>query len=145
MLWARRLPKSYRAALPILFVLEDNQFAQTTPKELAHSGTLATRATSFNIPTEQVDGNDVMAVYQATQRIVKRVRQECTPFFLVLNTYRLGPHSKGDDTRDVAEIEAHRQNDPLPRLAQTISDVRCQALRSAADQRVAQAIQKVLA
>ena len=132
-------------ALPILFVLEDNQFAQTTPKELAHSGTLATRATSFNIPTEQVDGNDVMAVYQATQQIVKRVRQECTPFFLVLNTYRLGPHSKGDDTRDVAEIEAHRQDDPLPLLGQTISDARCQALQAAADQRVAQAIQKVLA
>ena len=86
-----------------------------------------------------------MAVYQATQRIVKRVRQECTPFFLVLNTYRLGPHSKGDYTRDVAEIEAHRQDDPLPLLAQTISDARCQALQAAADQRVAQAIQKVLA
>jgi len=134
-----------RQSLPILFVLEDNQFAQTTPKALVHAGTLSSRANSFNIPTEQVDGNDVMAIYHTTQQIVNQVRQQPAPFFLVLNTYRLGPHSKGDDTRDRAEIDAHRQNDPLRRLAQTLSDDRCQAVQALADRRVAQTIKKVVA
>ena len=45
------------------------------------------------------------------------MRRDRLPRMLFLETYRLGPHSKGDDDRDPAEIERHRENDPLARAA----------------------------
>jgi len=133
-----------RHALPVLFVLEDNQFAQTTPKALAHAGELATRAASFEIPSEQVDGNDVMAVYEVAQQAVQQVRQECRPYFLVLNTYRLGPHSKGDDNRSEEELALHRQNDPLLQTAQMLSQTSRKSIEQVVDNRVTETIEGLI-
>lgn len=99
--------------LPVLFVLEDNGIAQSTPQRFEHAGDLATRAQSFGIQTMRLHAADVLAVHQASRSIVDEIRRASCPQLLHLETYRLASHSKGDDTRDPAEVAAHRDRDPL--------------------------------
>ena len=107
--------------LPIIFILENNQYAQSTPVFLAHSGKLEDRARPFAIKTYIENGNDVEKIFNTANEIISYVRTNCKPAFLVLNTYRLGPHSKGDDYRDKKEIEKNAQNDPIKLFAGKIS------------------------
>jgi TPP-dependent pyruvate/acetoin dehydrogenase alpha subunit len=99
--------------LPVLFVLEDNGIAQSTPKQYEHAGDLATRGESFGIQTTRLKASDVLAVHRASRSIVGEIRRTSRPHLLVLETYRLAPHSKGDDTRDPQEIGALRARDPI--------------------------------
>ncbi|MGC2639262.1 MAG: thiamine pyrophosphate-dependent dehydrogenase E1 component subunit alpha [Acidobacteriaceae bacterium] len=101
--------------LPVLFVLEDNGIAQSTPKRFEHAGDLATRARSFEIETTRMRADDVLAVQEACSSIVDLMRRSSRPHFLVLETTRLAPHSKGDDTRDPLEIAELKRRDPLRR------------------------------
>lgn len=99
--------------LPVLFVLEDNGIAQSTPKYFEHAGDFAARGESFGIRTTQLQARDALVVYQASCSIVGEIRRNSRPQILVLETHRLGPHSKGDDTRDPREIAALRDQDPI--------------------------------
>lgn len=99
--------------LPILFVLEDNRYAQTTPSYMQHSGNIAKRASIFEIESLELEVVDVMEVYNSAKEAVNYVRKEIKPFFLVLHTYRFSPHSKGDDYRPKEEIEYYKRRDPL--------------------------------
>jgi TPP-dependent pyruvate/acetoin dehydrogenase alpha subunit len=99
--------------LPIVFVLEDNKYAQSTPKHATHAGDLYRRSEAFGIPSVAVDGNDVEKIYETAQEIVEATRARQRPHFLVLDTYRLGPHSKGDDTRSPEEVRSHWNKDPV--------------------------------
>ena len=99
--------------LPVLFVLEDNGVAQSTPKAYEHAGDITTRAETFGIHTTRLHATDVLDVWSAADRIVKEIRRDLRPQMLSLQTYRLAPHSKGDDTRDERELAAHRAADPL--------------------------------
>ncbi len=99
---------------PILFVLENNHIAQTTPTELAVAGEIATRFTAFDIPCRQLDSSDVVEIEAAAGEETKSLRAKGGPRALVIHTQRFGPHSKGDDTRDekaIAKMRAAR--DPL--------------------------------
>ena len=91
--------------LPILFVLENNHIAQTTPDSLAIAGSIPARFEAFNIPTTHLDTSDVVEVQLAAKDLVQQVRRECSPRALVIDTARLGSHSKGDDTRDKNDVE----------------------------------------
>lgn len=99
--------------LPLLIVLENNQYAQSTPTYLEHSGELSKRAESFKIKSDELDVKDAVNVYDIANKSVNYVRNNSKPFFLVLNTYRLAPHSKGKDYRDKNEIMKYKNNDPL--------------------------------
>jgi TPP-dependent pyruvate/acetoin dehydrogenase alpha subunit len=99
--------------LPILFVLEDNKYAQTTPSYMQHSGELSKRASIFLIESAELEVEDVMEVYDLAIEAVSYVRNKVKPFFLVLHTYRFSPHSKGDDFRSKEEIEYYKKKDPL--------------------------------
>lgn len=99
--------------LPVLFVVEHNGYAQSTPTRLEHAGDLETRGRSFGIETTSIEANDVLEVHQTAQSVVQAVRDHQVPHLLFLRTYRLAPHSKGDDHRDPAEIEHWRRRDPL--------------------------------
>ncbi len=106
--------------LPILFVLENNRYAQTTPIRLNLAGDIAARFEAFGIDTTTLDTTDVLQVRDAAARALQHVRERPAPAALVLGTHRLCAHSKGDDTRDAAELAASRAFDPLaihgPRL-----------------------------
>ena len=71
------------------------------------------RGESFGIQTTRLRASDVLAVYRESRSIVAEIRRSSRPQLLVLDTCRLGPHSKGDDTRDPREIAALRARDPI--------------------------------
>lgn len=99
---------------PILFVLEDNQIAQTTPVELGVAGDMAARFTAFGLPVAELDSSRVTEIEAAAAPLFAALRSGGGPQALVLHTARFGPHSKGDDTRAedaVARLRAER--DPL--------------------------------
>jgi len=121
-------------SLPLLFVLEDNGYAQSTPKHLVHAGALADRPTAFGIATRSLLADDPAAVYSAAAEAVAQVRKTSRPFFLALTTYRLAPHSKGDDLRDRAELAAAQARDPLATLGRRlVGDARAGADAAAAE------------
>lgn len=99
---------------PILYVLEDNRIAQTTPVELALAGDMAARFNAFGIPTRQLDTSDICEILPVAGELLGEVRAGMGPRALVLHTHRFGPHSKGDDTRPADEIARLRQErDPV--------------------------------
>jgi TPP-dependent pyruvate/acetoin dehydrogenase alpha subunit len=127
-------------SLPLLIVVENNRYAQTTPIERALAGSLTARAEAFAIASEQIDSTDVNVIYQAAGRALKYVREVGRPFWLVINTYRLAAHSKGDDFRSPAEIEQYRAHDPLGIARANLDAESCVAAMRKAKIRIAEAL-----
>jgi TPP-dependent pyruvate/acetoin dehydrogenase alpha subunit len=100
--------------LPLLLVLENNRYAQSTPIALHLAGDMEARFRAFGILVRSCDTTDVVAIKEAAEEVAAAVRENQEPKALILHTYRFAPHSKGDDTRDPAEIATYRQRDPLP-------------------------------
>jgi pyruvate dehydrogenase E1 component alpha subunit len=114
--------------LPLLLVVEHNKIAQSTPWMLEHSTPIEGRPIAFGVDTVSVDGNDALLVHKTTQQLVDEMRETPSPRCLVLHTNRLGPHSKGDDTRDLHEIEGLRAFDPIRQLSAKIPKSRISAI-----------------
>ena len=99
---------------PLVFVVEANRIAQTTPTFQALAGEISTRFRAFGIPVGELDSSDVHAILPVARQTVAAARQSGTPQALILHTCRFGPHSKGDDTRPASEVEKlRRERDPL--------------------------------
>lgn len=98
---------------PVLFVIENNYYAQSTPSSLQIAGDITARPRAFGIETTELTTTDVEDVFTSAGQIIEGIRSEMRPACLVINTYRLAPHSKGDDFRDPAEIEERWKLDPL--------------------------------
>ena len=107
-------------SLPILIVLEDNGYAQTTPVEKGVAGSMAGRILGFGIRVWERRTTDVLEICSVAREAVQYVRSESKPGCLILHTYRFSAHSKGDDLRSQEEIARMRDFDPLliqsPRL-----------------------------
>lgn len=107
--------------LPVIFCVENNGYASTTPVARACSvPDLALRAAGYGMPGVTVDGNDVLAVREAADQAVARARAGQGPTFLENKTYRIRGHFEGDPQkyREEAEVQAWRdKNDPLQRFA----------------------------
>lgn len=114
---ALNLASIWRA--PMLFVVENNGIAQTTPTADTVGGSIVARGAAFGLDTWETDDADPNFM-QAADDVVRAVRERRQPGFLVIHTRRLGPHSKGDDLRDAAEMDAIRARDPLMRLGDTL-------------------------
>jgi len=83
---------------PAVFVCSNNQWAISVPFEKqTASESVAIKAEAYGMPGVRVDGNDVLAVYQAVSAAVERARAGDGPTLLELMTYRRGPHSSSDD------------------------------------------------
>jgi TPP-dependent pyruvate/acetoin dehydrogenase alpha subunit len=128
--------------LPLLVVVEHNGYAQSTPSHLQIAGDVEARAAAFGIATERLASTDVREIGAAAQRAVGHVRSSGTPFFLVIDTYRFAPHSKGDDFREPEEIAERRLRDPLTVLG---ADLDASELERAVEERLAQAVEDALA
>jgi pyruvate dehydrogenase E1 component alpha subunit len=85
--------------LPVIYACENNQYGEYTPLEEQLSGDMKTRAAAFNVNYEKVDGQDVLAVIEAADRVVQRARDGAGPSFLELETYRYFGHHVGDINR----------------------------------------------
>jgi pyruvate dehydrogenase E1 component alpha subunit len=135
---------------PVVFFLQNNGWAISTPvaKQTA-TPSLALRAAGYGFPGELVDGNDLLAVYEATFRAVERARAGEGPTLIESRTYRMGPHNTADDpTRyvDPDELDAQRALDPVVRVRTwltargTLSPDREEAMRTEIAEELAAAL-----
>ncbi len=131
--------------LPLLVVLEHNGYAQSTPSSLQVAGDVEARAAAFGIETNRLDSTDVTEIRAAAEGAVARIRRTGEPFFLVVDTYRFAPHSKGDDFRDPEEIAERRRRDPLTVAAESLAEATRNELERAAEARLEQAVSDALA
>ena len=106
--------------LPVIFLCENNQYAVTTSfKETVSTENVSDRATAYNMPGVLVDGQDVMAMHEATVHAVQRARAGEGPTLLEAKTYRYEDLSEGlnrilrEPYRTEEEIEFCRQRDPI--------------------------------
>jgi pyruvate dehydrogenase E1 component alpha subunit len=106
--------------LPVIYVCENNLYAAQTSAASTHAmRDVAGRAAGYGIPGVVVDGNDVLAVYEAAREAVARARAGEGPTLLECKTYRWRAHTerKGQpDYRPKEEIEAWKKEDPIARL-----------------------------
>jgi TPP-dependent pyruvate/acetoin dehydrogenase alpha subunit len=131
--------------LPLLVVVEHNGYAQSTPSHLQLAGDVQARAAAFGIETNRLDTTDVTGVQEAAAAAVAHVRGTGEPFFLVLDTYRFSPHSKGDDFRDPEEIALRRERDPLLVVGSRLEAQMRHAIEEACERRLAEAVEQALA
>jgi 2-oxoisovalerate dehydrogenase E1 component alpha subunit len=102
--------------LPVIFLIENNAYAITTPERLQVAGTIAGRAEGYGFPGIEVDGNDVLAVYEAAKGAFERARRGEGPTLIEARTYRLAAHTSDDDDRRYRtreEVEEWRLKDPI--------------------------------
>ena len=106
--------------LPVIFLCENNQYAVTTSfKETVSTENVSDRAIAYNMPGVLVDGQDVMAMHEATVHAVQRARAGEGPTLLEAKTYRYEDHSEGlnrilrEPYRTEEEIEFWRQRAPI--------------------------------
>jgi TPP-dependent pyruvate/acetoin dehydrogenase alpha subunit len=105
--------------LPVVFVCENNLYAASTPFHLAFRiDSVAQRAQAYGIPAVVVDGNDLLAVYQAAKDAVGKARGGAGPTLIECMTYRLCGHSRSDPRtyRTKEEEDGWQAKDPLPRF-----------------------------
>ena len=106
--------------LPVVFVVNNNQWAISVPRRIqCGAPTLAQKAVGAGFPGEQVDGNDVLAVYDRVRAALERARQGKGPMLVECISYRLGDHTTADDAtryRSAEEVKQAWQEEPLKRL-----------------------------
>jgi len=107
--------------LPVIYVMENNQYGEYTSTDRSTAGTGPARAEAMEIPAASVDGNDVLAVYRAATWAAARARAGEGPSFIECKTYRWRGHHMGDqgDTygyRKVEEVEKWRKKCPIHRF-----------------------------
>lgn len=105
--------------LPILFVIENNQYAMGTSVKRSAAGQLYKRGEGYAIPGEQVDGMDVFTVQAAARQALDYIRSGNGPYVLEVMTYRYRGHSMSDPAkyRTKEEVENYKETrDPITRL-----------------------------
>ena len=102
--------------LPIIFICENNQYGMGTSQARAMSiASIAKKAEGYGMAGEFVDGMDVIAVREATERALKRAREESLPTLLEIRCYRFMGHSMSDPGkyRTTEEIKKYQERDPI--------------------------------
>ncbi len=105
--------------LPVLFVCENNGYAEFTSREEHSTVALVRRfAEPYEMPADTIDGNDVLAVLAAAGEAIGKVRAGDGPYLLECMTYRMAGHFVGDPQhyRSKEELAAWRDKDPIERL-----------------------------
>ncbi len=99
--------------LPLMIVLENNFYAQSTSQHQTLAGNILARGDAFGIKTAHSTTWDPDELLGMAVDSVSYVRNECRPLFLQIDTYRLMAHSKGDDDRDPKEVKEYWAKDPI--------------------------------
>ena len=113
--------------LPVVFICNNNQYAYSTPLHLQMAcANVADRGPAYNMPAEIVDGNDVLAVHEATLRAAAHARAGSGPYLLECKTFRMTGHSAHDMAHYVPQglFEEWGKLDPIVRLEKRMLDER---------------------
>ena len=111
--------------LPCIYICENNQYGMGTSLERAMSlSDISQKSCAYEIASEFVDGMDVLAVREATERAVERARKSYLPTLLEVRTYRFMGHSMSDpgNYRTRAEIEKHQERDPIKLFSSSLRE-----------------------
>jgi pyruvate dehydrogenase E1 component alpha subunit len=136
--------------LPVIYVCENNLYNEYTSMEEVTAGSITARAEAFGIPAEEVDGQDVFAVYEAATRAVERGRRGEGPSFLVCATYRYHGHHVGDVDRSYYRTKDEEERwqverDPIALLAARLGDdAELERIRERVEAEVADAVEYAL-
>ena len=141
--------------LPVVYICENNHYGEYTPVERVTAGQcIADRAKPFGIPATVVDGNDVLAVHEATIEAVERARSGQGPSLIECDTYRHPGHHVGDPGtfyRAKEEIEEWKNKDPIERLKQSLieqdkaTEAELNAVEQDVDRELAEAVESAKA
>jgi 2-oxoisovalerate dehydrogenase E1 component len=130
--------------VPILFVVENNQYAMSTRTVDALAGSFAARAEAFAIEHDQISSNDVEVLTQGFDRAIGYVRKTKRPFCQIVHTYRLAAHSKGDDTRPAEEVSSYKKSDPISIARSKLGDDKCRQIEEEVEKKIGSVVDRVL-
>jgi 2-oxoisovalerate dehydrogenase E1 component alpha subunit len=140
--------------LPLVFLVSNNQWAISVPRaQQSAAQTLAQKGIAAGIPSEQVDGNDVVAVRDAMERALEKARSGGGPSLVEALTYRLSDHTTADDAsryRSADELADAWKREPVLRLRNHLTaagawdKAREEALLRDCNERVQAAVQEYL-
>jgi len=140
--------------LPIVYVVENNLYSASTPiKQTTRVKHLSDRAAAYGFPGVTVDGNDVLAVYEAAGQAIARARAGEGPTMLEAVTYRITGHSRRDPCLYQPEDErkAALENEPIKRFSAYLLDngiadqAGLDAIRAGVDAEIESAVQSAMA
>lgn len=128
--------------LPVIFLCENNHYAEFSPAADQSRSSLADRAQGYGIRYAHVDGNDVVAVAQAMTRHVRDMRLGARPLLFEAETYRWHGHYEGDPEsyRDVSEVDTWKARDPLVVLAKRMAPTQVAAIDRDVDEQIEKAV-----
>jgi pyruvate dehydrogenase E1 component alpha subunit len=132
-------------SLPVLWVCENNMYGMGTAVDRASAvSSIAIKARGYDMPSETVDGMDVMKVYEAAEKALDAVRSGRGPFLLELTTYRFLGHSMGDPDRyrKHEEVKKWEESDPIGAFRRSLLERKVSST-SALDEIDGQALQEV--
>ena len=135
--------------LPVIFLLENNQYAVSSPiEEMSRIPDLYKRAEGYGVPAYQVDGNDVLAVYEKTQNAIETCRKGKGPVMIEAKTYRQGGHHVNDPGLYMPKdkLEYYKSKDPVDiGRKYLLEDTKCTEQEAAAiEQQVQQAMEEAI-
>ena len=138
--------------LPVVFVLENNQFAYSTPNELEFAVDPVRRAEGYGFPGVSVDGNDVEAVFDAARVAVERAREGAGPTLIECHTMRMHGHGAHDDMSYVPPelVREWEERDPISGYESKLTgehdftDGELEEIRQSVKREVDEAAQKAL-
>jgi len=111
--------------LPVILMCENNQYAISTPLHKQISGRISDRAAGYGFPGVRVDGNDLLAVYEAVKQARERAVAGEGPTLIEAMMYRISPHSTSDNDlmyRTKEEVDEHRDKDGIAKFRQYMID-----------------------
>jgi 2-oxoisovalerate dehydrogenase E1 component len=131
--------------LPLIFIIENNQYAISVPSHEEVAGRIADRAQGYGFPGHYIDGNDPLIVLSTMQEAVARARSGEGPTLIEAETYRYYAHTSDDNDalyRTKEEVERWRKRDPVTKLNQYLIENRLltEAEEEAIDAGVVQAL-----
>lgn len=136
--------------LPLIVIIENNQYAYSTPTRLQYAcENLADRASGYGMPGEIVDGTNAITVYETCKRAVERARAGEGPTLIETRTMRLRGHSEHDDAWYVPKemLEEWRKKDPIDRFERVLReyDILTDAVKTEIEQRIMREIDEAVA
>lgn len=129
--------------IPLLVIVENNYYAQYTSLDNNFRGSFKKRIKSFDISYGEMDTNDVEKIYKRFSDLIPLLREKKIPHVELMNTYRLGPHSKGDDFRDKIELEKWKQKDPISIIEKKIQNQTIEKIKKTIDERLENVYEKI--
>lgn len=148
--WHEGLNLASVQKLPVIFICNNNQYAYSTPISMQMAvENVADRAPAYGMPGETVEGNDILAVYEATRKAIEHARAGLGPTLLECKTFRMTGHSAHDDAGYVPRelFEDWEQKDPILRYQRLLlkesimSKEEIKEMRSKVIEEVDQAVQ----